>query len=1227
MMFFLDILFFDQTIGKVDLYRNLTNGSLSNPIQIINQFTRIYGMDVADLDNDGLIDIVASSLHFHKIVWFKNLGISGFGDAQFIASSNVNDWSLNLTILDYNQDGNNDVFYIPQESKQLMMVTNLGSGTFSTPVQIDYYSSMSNFDYTPFLSTFDINQDGTEDLIVNTDISGDNIVWYEVTSGVLSSRHELAGFGGIIGSYEPFMTFSVDLNLDGFNEIVLADWNDVFYFPNNNGIISSTKVGLISNTISYIANMSIADYNADGYPDFMIHEATSGISYYKNNTSFGFINTQSLSPEVFMPMYVISPDIDSDGLNDIVYYINNSLKINWLKNEGSGNFSPTQQILSVPTAPLFFTPSLKKIANADIDNDGVDDLITLKGTSSTSHLEYFKNQSNLSFGTPVAIMSSYRIWDFTTCDLDNDNDLDILYSSMYNDVLGFFTNLGSGNFSTEQIIDNTLNDPTQITTVNFDNDSDLDIVCITIGDDKIRTYENLGNSTFGIPTIISSQSFSGIYQILGDDVDGDSLKDIILCANGQNKVSWFKNQGSGSFSSQIMISTTMNSPVIQPIDYDNDGDLDILCTSNYVALETTGTYLLENIGNGNFLSDGPKIMTYPALNFTKSDFDLDGDIDFASCNGRIFYTELKLNNKTTVKGKVFFDLNSNGILDLTDVGMNQIKVNTNPIVNYVFSDSEGNYQINLFDSTQVYNIFASTLTNWGLTSTPSTYNVSVDSNFTILDSVNFGFSPSIISDSITTSLVGGFPRCNQIVNYWVNVENLGTTIPSGIISLHLDDSLTFISATPTPDSISSGNLYWSFDNLFYFNDTLINLQVEMPDFLSMGDTLISNVETTILDGLNNILFISQDVLSQTLVCAYDPNDKNSTPSGLGYSGLVSSEIDEVEYLIRFQNTGNDTALVITIKDQLDQKLNWSSMNPICGSHDYTASIDPNGLLTFTFNNINLPDSNTNELASHGFILYKIKMNDNLPIGSIIENHANIYFDYNPAIITNHKVLTLFDCTSLFEGVPQPNLYYCVGDSVQFGVEFPQTVYHWTNTFMDIDSIDQSVSIMTDSLGLYVVEINAKNSICDIDSTVQFTVSIPPITSLGSITICPGDSALIFNQYQITAGFYYDTLQTQQGCDSIIVHELLVDGCIGMDEFHIIDISVFPNPTDGKLYLNFSEPLNGDLFIYDLSGKICFFQNFHESQNIVVNIEGEPGVYFLETKAEEKVKSVFKLIKE
>ena len=64
------------------------------------------------------------------------------------------------------------------------------------------------------------------------------------------------------------------------------------------------------------------------------------------------------------------------------------------------------------------------------------------------------------------------------------------------------------------------------------------------------------------------------------------------------------------------------------------------------------------------------------------------------------------------------------------------------------------------------------------------------------------------------------------------------------------------------------------------------------------------------------------------------------------------------------------------------------------------------VLEWTFPNILLPDSTTNEPLSNGFLSFKVKQKPNLPDGTLFTNDAEIYFDFNEPIITNetsHKV--------------------------------------------------------------------------------------------------------------------------------------------------------------------------------------------------------------------------------
>jgi uncharacterized repeat protein (TIGR01451 family) len=147
-----------------------------------------------------------------------------------------------------------------------------------------------------------------------------------------------------------------------------------------------------------------------------------------------------------------------------------------------------------------------------------------------------------------------------------------------------------------------------------------------------------------------------------------------------------------------------------------------------------------------------------------------------------------------------------------------------------------------------------------------------------------------------------------------------------------------------------------------------------------------------------------------LVGSFDPNDKQVASQDFQTNGYVTSEDfmlgDTLTYLIRFQNTGNDTAFIVIVRDTLSQWVDPTTVVTDVASHPYDFRITGQGVLEWTFNNILLPDSNVNEAASHGFIKYHIMPRDTMPPGGEIHNEADIYFDYNDPVITNETVSTL-----------------------------------------------------------------------------------------------------------------------------------------------------------------------------------------------------------------------------
>ena len=168
-------------------------------------------------------------------------------------------------------------------------------------------------------------------------------------------------------------------------------------------------------------------------------------------------------------------------------------------------------------------------------------------------------------------------------------------------------------------------------------------------------------------------------------------------------------------------------------------------------------------------------------------------------------------------------------------------------------------------------------------------------------------------------------------------------------------------------------------------------------------------------GLFSLGFINQFLLGDntpyvdtectTTTSSFDPNDKQGFPNGFGDEHFIRPNTD-LEYLIRFQNTGTDTAFTVVIRDAISPLLDITSIEVGASSHPYSWRIYGENILEFSFNNIMLPDSNINEAASHGFVEFKIAQKKDVEIGEVIKNQAGIYFDFNEPIITNETFHTI-----------------------------------------------------------------------------------------------------------------------------------------------------------------------------------------------------------------------------
>ncbi len=377
------------------------------------------------------------------------------------------------------------------------------------------------------------------------------------------------------------------------------------------------------------------------------------------------------------------------------------------------------------------------------------------------------------------------------------------------------------------------------------------------------------------------------------------------------------------------------------------------------------------------------------------------------------YWIIKLNDKfNMITGKLFADLNSNQLHDAGEPDLKHkmvTEINTGRIG---FSSDIGIFSITVPD-TGSYNVQPQLLNYYS--SMPTNHNA-LFTAFQQTDSLNnFAFQPTSMFNDLCASITPTCPfRPGFQASYMINYHNAGTTtINNCSIVFHPHSTLSYVSSNTTPAQINTDSVVWNIGTLVPFQSGSIVVTVLVNVGTPIGTMINSWVRIVpIIGDVNQAC--NYDEMAVTVTGSYDPNDIL-----VNLDMLFSNQVPNppfLEYTIRFQNTGNDTAFFVKILNPLDTtKLQLNTLELVATSHPLTSMqfVYHEKNMLFKFDNILLPDSNVNEPMSHGFVRYRIKPKTTLVVNDTIKNQAFIYFDFNAPVATN----TATTAVVLTTGVP------------------------------------------------------------------------------------------------------------------------------------------------------------------------------------------------------------------
>jgi uncharacterized repeat protein (TIGR01451 family) len=380
--------------------------------------------------------------------------------------------------------------------------------------------------------------------------------------------------------------------------------------------------------------------------------------------------------------------------------------------------------------------------------------------------------------------------------------------------------------------------------------------------------------------------------------------------------------------------------------------------------------------------------------FSDNSFWIGGNIQKIQAGkaGVIYESKLSTQLKS-ISGRVIFDKNNDNLIDTLDIPLPNAVISASQSKSYAITDSLGYYTIYL--NADVKDTISVNIDIKNAIYKPKSQIISTtDSTKNFLLSL-----PSNTQDLRISITEFKPPRRGFDNSYYIFYKNVGNTVINGNVRLQLYNLIPIISATPTLPLRDSISPYWNFTNLKPNEERSISVFCKADNTAPFGKQIftVASIDPIIGDvyKIDNI-----DSLAQTIVGSYDPNDKQVTFNNSKTPPSLIDPNTELIYTIRFQNTGNYPADFVKVVDTLSDKLDVSTFRMIAASHNYTVAIRNKNALVFDFNPIYLPDSIRDEKGSHGFVKFAIKPKKTLTKDEAIKNTGFIYFDYNPAIVTN-----------------------------------------------------------------------------------------------------------------------------------------------------------------------------------------------------------------------------------
>ena len=609
-----------SAVNPVDLlkFENLGSGNFSLTTQPNVLAMRDY-IDSADIDGDGLPDLVHDRFQPEEIRWVKNLGGGNFANTF----NTITTHSGYFELADIDNDGDIDLITIAEGigAPNDNIYLNDGNGNFNTT--INFSSSQSDRIYT----LGDFNGDGLMDIAQAANFgstSGEiNIFWNSVGNNFTSALIKSYPSNSPDPSTTPNAIESFDFDGDGDLDLMVGELTGsgnakgtvLINDGNQNFTVHPEKISGTRWRIPGLGEgkkeieMHFSDFDSDGNIDVLT--ASTGdhdlIVHQQDNTA-NFLTPKYLNHTFQQINNFQILDYNNDGNNDLVT-VDNSIhgKLEVAYGNGNNEFTSSEVLIDNRTTSLNQGGPQLTFWNNNTDYD----LVYASGEKVFVHLDFdtpneevvllFTSTGTGSNPTNIGIISSTtQVLTIKDIDNDGDNDLIIPQKSSSFELNNYYwiENTGSTSF-TEHVIPSS-QEIQRYVLVDVDNDGDLDFIGAKfVGgttEYEFYSFDAVTKTYTNYLTLSTSGGDISQRQFASGDIDGDGDEDIVISG-----LMWMENDGAGNFTAPVDLVPGFNThSTIVIDDVDNDGLLDIITNVNEVQPNRRLVVTLFNQGNNVF---------------------------------------------------------------------------------------------------------------------------------------------------------------------------------------------------------------------------------------------------------------------------------------------------------------------------------------------------------------------------------------------------------------------------------------------------------------------------------------------------------------------------------------------------------------------------------------------------------------------------------------------------